>query len=52
MGAGQRGTAMMVQKLRAVPHLNAADNVAFSLRCGAAPGPSRQKAMYMLALST
>jgi putative spermidine/putrescine transport system ATP-binding protein len=47
----ERGTAMMFQSYALFPHLNAADNVAFSLKMrGIARNARRNKAMDMLAL--
>ncbi len=51
MAPAARGTAMMFQSYALFPHLNAADNVAFSLKMrGVAKAERRRKAMDMLAL--
>jgi putative spermidine/putrescine transport system ATP-binding protein len=51
MAPAERGTAMMFQSYALFPHLNAADNVAFSLKMrGIARAERRRKAMDMLAL--
>jgi putative spermidine/putrescine transport system ATP-binding protein len=51
MAPAARGTAMMFQSYALFPHLNAADNVAFSLKMrGMAKAERRRKAMDMLAL--
>jgi putative spermidine/putrescine transport system ATP-binding protein len=51
MAPAERGTAMMFQSYALFPHLNAADNVAFSLKMrGVAKAERRRKAMDMLAL--
>jgi putative spermidine/putrescine transport system ATP-binding protein len=51
MAPAERGTAMMFQSFALFPHLNAADNVAFSLKMrGVAKAVRRRKAMDMLAL--
>jgi len=51
MPPAARGTAMMFQSYALFPHLNAADNVAFSLKMrGVRKAERRAKAMEMLAL--
>jgi putative spermidine/putrescine transport system ATP-binding protein len=51
MVPAERGTAMMFQSYALFPHLNAADNVAFSLKMrGIAKAERRRKAMDMLTL--
>jgi putative spermidine/putrescine transport system ATP-binding protein len=51
MAPAARGTAMMFQSYALFPHLNAADNVAFSLKMrGTAKAERRRKAMDMLTL--
>src|SRR6202023_3596425 len=51
MPPARRGTAMMFQSYALFPHLNAMDNVAFSLKMsGVARAPRRQKALDMLRL--
>jgi putative spermidine/putrescine transport system ATP-binding protein len=51
MPPADRGTAMMFQSYALFPHLNAADNVAFSLKMRGVPKAERRaKAMEMLAL--
>jgi putative spermidine/putrescine transport system ATP-binding protein len=51
MAPAARGTAMMFQSYALFPHLNTADNVAFSLKMRGIPKAERRtKAMEMLAL--
>jgi putative spermidine/putrescine transport system ATP-binding protein len=51
MPPANRGTAMMFQSYALFPHLNAADNVAFSLKMRGIPKAARRaKAMEMLQL--
>lgn len=51
LSAAERGTAMMFQSYALFPHLNALDNVAFSLRMRGMPKAQRHaRAMELLAL--